>query len=411
MAPRAKVPFALHPAVRLRSNTEIDRGCEAVLSPDGATAAVIRGEWAQRRLELHTLATGAVTVALSPEPGQSIEHAVWSRDGRRWAVAQLRFEGDRRTGVVFVGEPGRDAPLCIARTSDYGGVTLNDLARPSPLLAFSPDGERVVLRVCGHDDRSALMHISVATGAVQERWLDPSELDLYAHAFTDDGTLFTASAFAGDGAGLAWYPPDADRPAGRSPWPHGFVVLPARRGLWVLGARHYCFRVAPGPAVPVAPAAPPRLDRLRTLRARASTRWDQAHLDQLIDRAVAGSESGTYFASRNEVSTGHEPPSMAGLRCLEHELSWETSFAARLGDDDVVVSDGVGVWRWRDDGAALTRDLLLDDTQRSTHRTARVLGLSLSGDTLALLWKKDARGEATVLSCFEIDRAALDAAR
>ena len=88
MAPRAKVPFALHPAVRLRSNTEIDRGCEAVLSPDGATAAVIRGEWAQRRLELHTLATGAVTVALSPEPGQSIEHAVWSRDGRRWAVAQ-----------------------------------------------------------------------------------------------------------------------------------------------------------------------------------------------------------------------------------------------------------------------------------------------------------------------------------
>ena len=60
-----------------------------------------------------------------------------------------------------------------------------------------------------------------------------------------------------------------------------------------------------------------------------------------------------------------------------------------------------------DDGAAITRTLLADDVQRATHRTARIAGLSTAGDTLALLWKRDARGAATALSLFEVDRAAL----
>lgn len=86
MAPRPKVPFALHPALQLRSNTNIADGSAAVLSPDGATAAVIRGEYGQSCLELHTMATGAVEIALPPQSAHSIEHLVWSRDGRRWAV-------------------------------------------------------------------------------------------------------------------------------------------------------------------------------------------------------------------------------------------------------------------------------------------------------------------------------------
>jgi hypothetical protein len=52
-------------------------------------------------------------------------------------------------------------------------------------------------------------------------------------------------------------------------------------------------------------------------------------------------------------------------------------------------------------------DTLVDDVQRATYRTARIAGLSTAGDTLALLWKRDARGAATALSLFEVDRAAL----
>jgi len=93
------------------------------------------------------------------------------------------------------------------------------------------------------------------------------------------------------------------------------------------------------------------------------------------------------------------------VRCFENELLWETAFAGLLGDD-AAVSDGVAVWRCGR-GAAVTRDLLVEDAARSTFRGARIIGLSTAGDTLALLWKKDARGDKTVLSLFDLDRAAL----
>jgi len=407
MAPRPKVPFALHPALQLRSNTAIAHGSAAALSPDGATAAVTRGEYGQSCLELHTLATGAVAVALPPQPAHGIEHPVWSRDGRRWAVGQLRFDGNNRTGLVFVGERGRADVLSVTRTAAYGAVTLNAQARPSPLLAFSPDGERLVLRVCGGDDRNALMHITAASGEVREQWLDPSEQDVFAHAFADDGTLYTAGAWPGDTAGLAWYRPGTEGPAGRLAWPHGLVIVPTGRGLWVLGNPSCCFRVVPGPATPIAPAVPSRRDRLEALRARASTRWDQEYLDLVLQRLPVGPPKLDYHPSRGVVQGGVDLPQESGFRVLEHELSWETSFAARIGDDDVVVSDGVGVWRWRDDGAALTRILLADDTQRCTHRAPRIIGLSTAGDTLALLWKQDAHGAKTTLSLFDVDRPAL----
>ncbi len=405
MATRLKVPFALHPALNLRSNITIADGSEAVLSPDGTTAGVIRGGYGQSCLELHTLATGAVEVVLPAQSAHGIEHLVWSRDGRRWAVGQLRFEGNDRNGMVFIGERGRADLLSVARTAAYGGVTLNAQARPSPLLAFSPDAERVVLRVCG-DDRNALMHIAAATGAVREQWLDPSEQDVFAHAFADDGTLYTACAWAGDTAGLAWYPPGAAGPAGRLAWPHGLVIVPTGRGLWTLGNPSCCFRVAPGPAMPVVAAVPSRRERVEALRARASTRWDQEYLDQVLQRLTEGPPTLDYHPSRNEVQGGAELPRQSGFRVLEHELSWETSFASRLGDDDLVVSDGVGVWRWHDDGASLARELLVDDTQRCTHRAPRIIGISTAGDTLALLWKQDARGAKTVLSLFDVARAA-----
>jgi hypothetical protein len=83
MAPRPKVPFTLHPAAKLRSNLDLPQATEVALSPDGAIAGVVTGEWGRRRLALHTLATGAVTEAIPEGPQQSFEHLTWSRDGQR----------------------------------------------------------------------------------------------------------------------------------------------------------------------------------------------------------------------------------------------------------------------------------------------------------------------------------------
>lgn len=129
----------------------------------------------------------------------------------------------------------------------------------------------------------------------------------------------------------------------------------------------------------------------------------------MLESVRANLPSHSYRIDALTFSNGSPPEPAAGVRCFENELLWETSFAGLLGDD-AAVSDGVGVWLWRDDGAAVTRDLLVEDAARSTFRVARIIGLSTAGDTLALLWKKDADGDKTVLSLFDLDRAALGVA-
>lgn len=404
MAPRPKVPFTLHPAAKLRANVELVQATDVALSPDGAVAAVVSGNYAQKRLALHTLATGAVDEAVAAA-GLGLELPVWSRDGRRWAVGGSRFVDEVQCGVVLMGERGR-APVVTASTPAYGLITRNNLARPSAALAFAPSGDRVTLRATARDDRNALFHIDPTSGAVEERWLPEGAADVYAHAYAADGTLYTASADPGDDAGLAWFPPGATVPAGRQREVFGFVILPARTGLWVLGMPQYAFRVSAGRPRPIALAGEARLARAELLRARASAKWDQSHCDWMLERVRANQVSFNYRVDAMTSRNGSPPEPALGVRCFENELLWESAFAGLLGDD-AAVSDGVAVWLWRDGGAAVTRDLLIDDAGRSTFRGARIIGLSTAGDTLALLWRKDARGDKTVLSLFDLDRAAL----
>ncbi len=404
MAPRPKVPFALHPAAKLRVNLDLEQATDVALSPDGAVAAVVSGPYGRRHLALRALATGAVDVAVDASAGLNLDHAVWSRDGRRWAVGGPRFEGDVQRGVVVSGERGR-ASVVTATTPLYGLISRNNLARPQAALTFAPSGDHLTQRA-SMNDRNALFDADVATGAVDERWLADDEADVYAHAYDADGTLYTACADPGDAAGLAWYPPGAKAPAGRLRDVFGVTILAARTGLWVLGMPQYAFRVGPGPARPIALAKEERLGRAEMLRARASTKWDQSHCDWMLEGVRSNRTAFNYRVDPVTIRGGSPPEPSDGVRCFETELLWETSFAGLLGDD-VAVSDGVAVWLWRDDGAAVTRDLLVDDVTRSTFRGARIVGLSTAGDTLALLWRKDARGEKTVLSLFDLDRAAL----
>lgn len=405
MAPRPKVPFTLHPAAKLRANVDLASATDVALSPDGAVAAVVSGAHGQKRLALHTLATGAVDEAVGASAGLELELPVWSRDGRRWAVGAPRFEGGVQRGVILMGERG-GASVVTASTAAYGLITRNNLARPAAALAFAPSGDRVTLRATARDDRNALFHVDPTHGAVEERWLPAGEADVYAHAYAADGTLYTASADPGDAAGLAWFPPGATAPAGRQRQVFGFAVLPGRTGLWVLGQPQYAFRVGAGRPRPIALAREARLARAELLRARASAKWDQSHCDRTLERARANQTSYSYRVDPMTSRNGAPPEPAPGARCFENELLWETSYAGLMGED-AAVGDGVAVWLWRDDGASVTRDLLIEDAARSTFRGARIIGLSTAGDTLALLWRKDAGGEKTVLSLFDLDRAAL----
>lgn len=392
MAPRPKVPFVLHPAARLRGNLDLAHGAEAVLSPDGATLAILHGDWSSRQLDLHRLADGAVETVLPPSPDLPITHFTWSRDGRRWAVVSGRHAGDVQRGVVQVGEVGWAGLLCRADLSEYSAVTRNALARPASTLAFSPDGDRVVVRVSGRV-REGMFFVGLPDGAVHEAWSSRDGVYRFAHAFADDGTLYVAGGSAGPPDGVAVYAPGATTRHAGLPDPHGFALVNAARGLWVVGAPRFAYRLGDGAAQPCAGAAEARLARAEALRLRASAKWDVQYLDYLLDRV-----------GREE----HAPrEGAAGVRAFEHELFWESSYAGRLGDDDLAIADGVSVYLWRDRGATLDRTLLIDDAQRCAYRTARIVGLSTAGDTLCLLWKKDASGAKTVASLLDLDRAAL----
>lgn len=392
MAKRPSVPFELHASLHLRRNIELAHGFEAVLSPDAATLGVISGEWPTHQVALHDLASGGVATALARETHCAAEHFTWSPDASTWAAGEVFFDQDVRFGRVWVGQTRGGEPRASI-TERYCAVTRNALARAASIFSFSPDGSRVVMRVAGGDDPGRLISVSTRDGAVSDWRFAAQEADLYAQAFEPDGALVTLSAEPGDHGGFAWYRPGARSPAGRLPGVVGCAMVPTRDGYWCLGVPQRCFRVSRG-AKPGAFAAPRLVgERVDALRSRARTARDHEYLNGLrrrLDDAPQG---------LNDAVTASPP---WRVRAMENELLWETSFADRLGDDELIVSDGVGVWRWRDEAAGLSRALLLDDPDRATHKGARIIGLSVADRTLALLWQRDARGAKTVVSLFEI---------
>jgi len=403
MPSRPKVPFELHAAVRLVSNTEIVHGVEVALLPDGALG-VLRGDWNTRQIELHPTGGGPVETLLAPDPTRPVAHFVWSDDGRRWAGVGGRFEGDNRPGEVIVGERGRAEPLCVARIAEYGAVTRNALRRPATTLVFSPDGTRMVVRVSPRDRRDHLVDVDVSTGESAERRIEGMTTYLFAHAFDPDGTLFAVTADAGPQGGLWWFAPGVRDHAEQAPSPVGFVLLPAPRGLWVVGAPGHAFRIGKGVAARTSTDAAARIERAERLRSRATVKWDQTYLDHVVANARADADTETHSETLGE-TTG----TRAQLRSFEHELFWETSTAARIGDDDVLISDGIAVFLWREHAAGIARLCLLEDLARCTYRAARILGLAAQGDTFVVLWQKDISGAKTVASRFVLDRAALNA--
>lgn len=400
MPPKPKVPFELHPAARLLSNTEVAHGVDLALLPDGSVA-VLRGDWNSRQIDLHPAGGGAVETLLAPDPSRLIAHFAWSDDGRRWAGVAGRDAGDKRLGDVYVGERGREELLCVAALEEYGSVTRNALPRAASTVTFSPDGATVVVRVSPGERRDHLVEVDVATGEARLLPIPRLKTYLYAHAFDPDGTLFAVTADPGLSGGLWWFPPGVRDRAGQSPSPTGFALIPAPRGLWVVGAPTRAFRLGKGVPARATTDSAARVERAELLRARASVKWDQRYLDYVVQSARRDD------APREAHVEPHAAPGET-LRTFEHELFWETAYAALIGEDDVVISDGLAVFLWREGEAGVTRTRLVEDVARCTHRAARIVGLAARGDAFAVLWKKDAVGAKTVLSRFALDRGALD---
>lgn len=395
-----KVPFTLHGAVHPRASHDVAEGITASLHPDGRTAALITGRYGRGTLQFLDLSTGALTDVL---PGRTaLQHVVWAASGERWAAAGECDQG----GALYVGERGRAELLHELTTPTYGTSLRNDLAYPSPVLALSPDGARVVMRsIHDYGERSTLYHLDVATGDLRAQPLDPDEGHPYAQGFRADGAVVTLCASPGDTSGMAVYERGGDRVIARLQHVAGYVLVPSTRGLWALGLPRYGHHVAPGKAIAASACHHDRVERVERLAARARSTWDKQHVAWLTQQVAKKAVPFGYDVTARSGRAGTTPPPTEGARSYENMLYWDTARAARWRDDDVIVSDGIAVWRWHEDGRGLRQDLLVDDPQHATHRTARILAVSVAGDTLALLWKRDAGGAKTVLTRFDIDPA------
>ncbi len=265
-APDPRSP-STSPAARLVSNTEIAFGIAVDLLPDGALG-VLRGDSKSTQIELHPAGDGGVETLLAPDPARSIAHVAWSDDGRRWAGIAGRHVGEARAGEVYVGERGRADLVCVATLTEYGSVMRNALPRAASTVIFSPDGARVVVRVSPRDRRDHLVEVEVATAEAKVLRLDRLNNSLYAHAFDRDGTLFALTAEPLASGGLWWFPPGERDRAEQSSTPVGFALVPAPRGLWVVGAPTRAFRVGKGVPSRATTDAAARVERAERLRAR-----------------------------------------------------------------------------------------------------------------------------------------------
>lgn len=400
MAKTVKVPFELHGALKPRAAYDLPEGIGVTLHADGRTAAIVSGRWTSGRLLFLDLTTGVIDDVM---PGRTaVQHFAWAPTGERWAASSEVAN----SGVLHVGERGRAALLCDVPTPAHGAMGRNDLTRPSPVVALSHDGARVVMRACiDHGKRSVIYHLDVATSALREQVLDVDEGHPYAQYIRDDGALVTLSADPGDTSGMAVYMPGDARVCVRRQHVAGYAIVPTKKGLWALGLPRYCHHVAPGKAVAPSECHDDRLQRVARLAGRARSTWDQQHIAWLTERVTQREVPFNYTVSALCARAGSIPPPTEGVRSHENVLLWDTARVARWGDEDVIVSDGIGVWCWHQDEHGLRQDLLVDDPQHATHRTARIVGLSVAGDTLALLWKKDANGAKTVLMLFDINPA------
>jgi hypothetical protein len=404
MPPRPKVPFALHPSLRLRANLDAPDVSRALLTPDGGLALVSRpGSGTGGSIDLRPRPDAPAARALpAPERGwwDSVEV---SRDGSRWAAMGERWDGDTRRGRLIVGERGREDLVLDLETPRGAPITINHQTQSAPLIALSPDGSRAVVRA-SVGERHALVGVDIARGVAETHLLPKTQEDLFAHTWGGDGALYTVASYLGARGGLARWRPDGTVER-RWDWAAGCTLCPAPDGVWALGLGGVVWRIGGDHPGRFVPAKAQRLARAQDLRARATHRWDVAFLDHLVKYIDTDQRAFTWETNTPKARWGPLPEAMPGARGFDTEFLWECAFAVPVGTDAVLVSDGLSVALLRDRGDVLDRTTVLEDLERCSPRTRRIVGLTASGGTVAVLWKKSA--SSTQLSLFDLDSAAV----
>lgn len=404
MASKPKVPFALHESVTVVANFDVPYCVDVALSPDGAIAAVNAAQWSERRLLLIDCKTGAVRDGLPQKHRRYELLPSWSPDGKRWAICAGEGSPAEPTGVITVGD--RDGVTQTLTTPRLRCGTINSQARAAPVVEWAEDSATLVQRTTTRDERNALFFVDVASGRTRELWLDRERCDVFAHTISSHEQkrrVYALSASPGALAGLLWFDGESGAPSGALSWVFGVRLVATKRGVWAFGRPGYCFWVGETEAKEVVSARESREARLDVLAKRAKAKWDVDCVNKSFPRYLDPATTYNIACGRDGAAIGNQtPPPAKGMRCFENDLFWETSFAAPWGEDGVVVSDGVGVWRWAATDGGLDQVLLADDVQKSTHRGCRIVGLSAANDLVAVLWRKDATGAKGVLSLLKV---------
>ncbi|MDP3278669.1 MAG: hypothetical protein Q8Q09_25995 [Deltaproteobacteria bacterium] len=400
MASKSKVPFALHSTVRLAGSMAVPDGSRVSLSSTGAIALVQRGGMLGGAASIRpSLDANPVWQRDAPDKGWW-DSVCWSRDGSRWAAAHERWEGDQRRGGVVVGDAASGKIVREVDLPTGAPITLNQQGKSGALVAFSPDGSTLAWR--GTDGEQGLLTLlDVATGRVTSQQLPQGEHDLFAHAFSDDGALYTVSSDIAEQGGTARWSAGATSVDRRWDWAAGCAIVSARRGVWSLGVNGVVWRVGDEHGGAFVAAKERRLARARALRARATHKWDVGFLDHEIARIERDERTFCWETNTDRARWGPAPEALEGARCFDSELLWECGAAARVDDDSIVVTDGVSVLLFRQRDGQLPCEVLLDDVERCSPRVRRIVDVSVAGSSLAVLWKKSA--SASVLSLFTLD--------
>ncbi len=401
MVAKPKVPFTLHPWMRLRASIDLADASRVALAPDGALVVIARPGLHGGSLDFYPRPGAPVARSLAAPAEGWWDSWSASRDGARYAAFSERWESSVRLGHVTVGDRESEAPRYESDTPRGAPITFNHQSQSAPLVALSPDGDRAAIRTV-LDERHALTVVDIARGHNETHALAEGSDDLFAHAYSDDGALYTACTNASARGGVARWSPDGAKPEQRWEWATGCALAPARDGVWAVGTGGVVWRIGPGRGGTLVSAKAERLARARELRERAKHKWDVAFLDHLVRFIESDQRSFTWETNTPRARYGPAPEAMDGARCFDVEFFWECAFAARIGDDALALSDGVSVVLVRERGDTLSRTLLLDDTARCSPRpnTRRITGLTSSGKTLGVLWKKS--GTTSTLSLFDV---------
>ncbi len=391
-----KVPFELHLEVTATSQIALPKVTELELSPDTATLAAASGGHVVL-VDSH----GGRLDARGELAGAAAQYVTWSDDGARLATLDGEWSGEHQTAhmAVYSWPDGRRLAACDM--PKWGYVTHAHTGTNAPMMAFSPDGGRLLIRSATMRDQNenALGVLDVASGAFHRQVLG-AESYIFSIAVTTDRVLVLFGD-ARDDAGLIWLDAKTLEARGHLSSIAGEQVVMGAGGAWVIGDDTWVWRVDTQ-AIESGKAT-----RGKKLTADVVHRWERHQ--QLTSRASARWDVDYLKGREPDKGSLHTTPEF-GVRCFLHPEPWGIPQAARFGDDDVIVRDGVRVALWRTRASeTLEVTPLIEDLQRATTSKARHMMMSArrpsAGSTrgrLVLGWRKALNAPETVVTFFDV---------